>query len=210
MMRDGLKRAVSRSRFQDILLISAAILLVTAIISSCRFSYKDEETDDSADERKVSFVLQNSRYTVQNADGTALLFQAENLAFFEDEETAELEHFSFQFTENSGAAAAEGSAEYAVIAMDTEDVQMNGDIHLEFTEEKTVISASDLFWDNSERTLTSQPDSVVTVQKSDGTIISGYGFSAHVYQRTFSFSGQTEGTLTDSKNGSSGTSADME
>lgn len=181
-------------REKPVLWAVTLILLLLPGLSSCRFDYSASETDDD-DGRRPSYILYNSEYLIRQSDRTELVFNAEKIVFFEEDEQAELEEVTFTYQDEEGTLVSRGTADRAEIFMEREDARISGSIRISIITESTDIIAETLFWDKSEKTLSSNSRETVTLRHSDGTMITGTNFTGNLYTREFVFDGETSGSL---------------
>jgi hypothetical protein len=65
--------------------------------------------------------------------------------------------------------------------------------------EDITIETESIFWEDEKRTLSGSDDHPVDIQRSDGTVFSGRGFTANSRSRTWSFTGGVEGSYVDAE-----------
>ncbi len=176
--------------------IILAYIIIITLLTGCRFDY-DEPTGPYEREDLPDFMLQEFSYTVHLGDGSQVLFTGTTGSFRDDRRTAELNDVKFlQFAQDEELLTT-GSSRKAVINTDTEDALLSGDVIVHAIEEDLVIRSSSLSWKREEQLLVSQSGELVTMEQSNGTMISGYGFTGDLYRREFTFSEHAEGTLYD-------------
>ncbi len=176
------------------LLVCSLCILLLVTFSGCRFDYDDPGIEEDHGDLP-DFKLHGFIYTVHMTDGSLVEFSGTTGSFRDDRSTAELTEVRFRQYDREGSLMTLGSSRSAVIDTDTEDAYLEGEVVIDALEEDLVIRSSSLSWKREEQLLFSQPGELVTMEQSNGTMISGYGFTGDLYRREFTFSERAEGTL---------------
>ena len=122
-------------------------------------------------------------------------FRAEYAERWEDLQIMDISDFSFEQFENHGETVnAEGAAGTAKIRLDSGDVSLGGGVRINIESEDITIITGELEWRDREKTLAAGSEDEVEIERSDGTIFTGRGFSADARSRTWAFSGEVRGT----------------
>jgi hypothetical protein len=110
----------------------------------------------------------------------------------------ELQNFSFeQFYDHGDGINATGSAGGALVQLESGNIQLEHSIMLAVESEDITIETDNLSWEDEKRVLAGNETGTVDIQRSDGTLFSGQGFTANVRSRTWIFSGGIEGVFVD-------------
>jgi hypothetical protein len=110
----------------------------------------------------------------------------------------ELKNFSFeQFYNHGDEVNATGRAGNALVELDSGNIYLERSVIISVESEDITIETNNLSWRDHERTLSSEEENTVDIQRTDGTVFSGKGFSADVRNRTWVFSGGAAGTYID-------------
>jgi LPS export ABC transporter protein LptC len=179
------------------LLRALLFCLTLFVFPRCTFDYGDaaSENDDQAD-----IVMGNLEY-VRMRDGEPVVrFRAQQAERYENRQTMELQNFSFeQFYDHGREVNATGSAGSGLVELDSGNIQLEQNIIIAVDSEDITIETESIFWEDEKRILTGNEDHPVDIQRSDGTVFSGRGFSADSRNRTWSFSGGVEGSYVDTE-----------
>jgi LPS export ABC transporter protein LptC len=133
--------------------------------------------------------------TVVRDGRPVLVLEAEQARSYADAKRIVLREAVFRELDDDGEVLVTGRADRAVFHTDTEDAEISGNIELYSTREEASVRADELVWHKESRTLEGRDDGVVTLERDDGSRISGSGFSADFRRRTIRFAGQVEGVL---------------
>ncbi|GHT82538.1 hypothetical protein FACS1894137_01620 [Spirochaetia bacterium] len=175
------------------LIISIFILCVCTF--SCTFDYGEEasEIEDQPD-----IVMRDVEY-VRVRDGDPMVrFKAALAERYEKRQTMELQNFSFdQFYNHGDGINASGRAGNAVAELDSGNIQLERNIMLFVESEDITITTDNLSWKDKERVLAGSEAGKVDIERSDGTLFSGLGFTTDARSRTWEFSGAVEGIYID-------------
>jgi LPS export ABC transporter protein LptC len=162
---------------------------------ACTFDYGEET---SANENLPDIVMGNVEY-VRVRDGDPVVrFKAQLAERYESRQTMELQNFSFeQFYAHGEAVNATGQAGSALVQLDSGNLQLEKNILLAVDSEDITIETDNLSWQDEQRILAGSETDTVDIQRSDGTLFSGTGFTADARSRTWTFSGSVEGIFVD-------------
>jgi LPS export ABC transporter protein LptC len=99
-----------------------------------------------------------------------------------------------QLVERGEKTDAVGRAGKADINTNTNDLSLKEGVTIHSEKEDVTIQSSTLEWENESRQLHAGEDELVTIEKSDGTIVRGRGFKANARSRSWTFDTSIEGT----------------
>jgi LPS export ABC transporter protein LptC len=144
-------------------------------------------------------VVMNDVEYVRVRDGfPQVRFKADVAERYEDAQSMKLEQFSFEQFESRGEKVnAIGSAGAASVDLNSGNIQMNEGVRIEVESEDMAIATKTLSWQDKERVLASGETDAVAISRSDGTLFTGWGFSANARQRTWAFAQGVEGSYFD-------------
>jgi LPS export ABC transporter protein LptC len=185
------------------LLIPISSLLT---VTSCSFDY---ETSDENAQRGIVLTMWDMEYVSVSGGNPSLRVRAEEARRYEEKHSMELENFSFERFAHPGQSAtgsgpsgletdARGGARSARIELDTGNFSMNGDVSLESVSEDISIEAESVSWRDKEKALSSPGE--VKITRSDGTVLSGRGFSADTRSKTWELEEAVEGNMVEESN----------
>lgn len=169
---------------------AAAALLWT--VAACSFDYGEP---GAKGEGEPDLVMEDLEY-VRVLDGRPVLrFQADRAERYEASRTMQVADLRFeQFAAGTMETDAVGQAASARIDLASGDAFLSGGVRVNVPGEDLAIETAELYWTDGERTLRGREDGPVLLKRSDGTAVSGIGFSADVRRRTWQFSGRVSGT----------------
>ncbi len=158
----------------------------------CSFDYG---TVEPPAEEQPDIVMYDVEYVrVENGE-PMVKFNAEKAEHYEKSRTMKLSNFSFtQFNQDEDKEDTSGFAGSGVINLDSKDVSLDGGVHVDVPSEDIEISASKLDWKDKPKHLNAGSQSEVFIERPDGTVIQGSGFSADLQSRSWEFSGGISGT----------------
>ncbi|MDR2483080.1 MAG: LPS export ABC transporter periplasmic protein LptC [Treponema sp.] len=161
-------------------------------LGSCSFDYQSLAPED---ESQPDLIMDEVEY-VRVRDGSPVVrFEAEHAERYEKRQTMELKRFSFeQFEQRGDEVNAAGSAGAASVELESGNIRMDAGVRIAVDSEDVVMETAALDWADKERRLSAGESAPVDIQRSDGTTFTGWGFSADVRQRTWSFTGGATGT----------------
>jgi LPS export ABC transporter protein LptC len=177
------------------LFIAPLLCLTVFVLGRCTFDYGDgsAETNDQAD-----IVMGNVEYVRMRDGDPVVRFRAQQAERYENRQTMELQNFSFeQFYGHGGEVNATGSAGSGLVELDSGNIQLEQSVIIAVDSEDITIETDQLSWEDEKRILAGSEDHPVDIQRSDGTVFSGRGFSADSRRRTWTFSGSVEGSYVD-------------
>lgn len=172
--------------------IGLLCLLFAIIPAACSFDYGD---GDGLGNDRPDIVMENIEYVRVRKGDILARFQAEHAERWEERQIMELRNFSFEQMEDHGETInVEGRAAAAEVQIESGDITLSGGVRVSIESEDITISTSGLEWKDKEKALKGNGDDDVEVQRSDGTIFIGKGFTAEIRGRTWAFSGEVKGT----------------
>lgn len=163
---------------------------------NCSFDYGQMGVSD---EEQPEVVMHDVEY-VRVEDGEPMvMFDAEKAEHYEESRTMRLSNFSFtQFNQSSDAEApvddTTGFAGSGVVHLDSKDVVLDDGVRIDAVSEDMQISTETLHWKDRTKELNAGAGDEVNIERSDGTLILGRGFSADLRTRTWEFSEGISGT----------------
>jgi LPS export ABC transporter protein LptC len=177
------------------LFIAPLFCLVVFVFGRCTFDYGDQgsENDDQAD-----IVMENVEYVRMRDGDPVVRFRAQQAERYENRQTMELQNFSFeQFNAHGSEINATGSAGSGLVELDSGNIKLEQSIIIAVESEDITIETDKLSWEDEKRILAGSDDQRVDIQRSDGTVFSGTGFSADSRRKTWTFTGGVEGSYVD-------------
>ncbi|MDL2229292.1 LPS export ABC transporter periplasmic protein LptC [Treponema sp. OttesenSCG-928-L16] len=172
------------------MLLGAGFL--SAALLSCSFDYGGGAADDTG---QPDIIMNDVSY-VRVRDGEPLVrFEAEYVERYENRNTMEIRNFMFeQFDSGTEDVNAAGQAGSASIQLSSGNVRLDNTVLITVDSEDITIETASLDWRDKERILAAGSGDRVDIKKSDGSFLTGTGFSADVRSRTWSFESAVEGS----------------
>jgi LPS export ABC transporter protein LptC len=166
------------------------LFLVVVLFWGCSFEYGSL---NSSGEEQPEIVMYDVEYVrVENGE-PMVQFKAEKAEQYDENRTMKLSNFSFtQFNQNEDDTS--GFAGSGVIDLDSKDVVLNDGVYIDAVSEDMQISTAELNWKDKTKELNAGINEEVFVERSDGTVINGSGFSADLRTRTWEFESGISGT----------------
>lgn len=179
---------------------SIRLLIFTWLLfAACSFDYEQAEIAGTLSEGVPNSIVRSYTYVDIRPEQTSFQIYSAEAKMYHKEHLTTLDSVFFREIDEEGAVVTEGEADSAVIDTQTDNVEINGSIHFASTLYDMIIETDYLYWNNETRTLEGKPDGEVYIEKDDGTIIRGKGFSVNSPSRKIEFSSEVEGTYVYSK-----------
>ena len=161
------------------------------ICAACSFDYGN--TGGSDDERP-DIVMENIEYVRVRGGDPLVRFRAEYAERWEDRQTMNISDFSFeQLGDHGETVNAEGGAGTAKVSLESGDVSLSGGVRINIESENITIKTEELEWKDKDKVLEAGSENEVAIERSDGTLFTGRGFSADARNRTWAFSAGVQG-----------------
>lgn len=176
--------------------IMACLAVSFFLFWACSFDYGAAAPSE---EEQPELIMYDVEYVRVENGKPMVQFKAERAEQYEESRTMKLSNFSFtQFNQNNDdedtVGDTTGFAGSGVINMDSKDVILDEEVFINAASEDMQISTENLNWIDKTKELNAGSTEEVFVERSDGTIIKGVGFSADLRTRTWEFSGGISGT----------------
>jgi LPS export ABC transporter protein LptC len=171
------------------------LIIAIMLLASCRLDYGQQQLVDELDEDIPETVLHDVRHTIVRDGAPRFRIIADSAETFTERKRQYLSQVHFSEFSPDGSLITTGTADNAEYQIDTEDVELTGNLRFFSEEEQAWLTAEYLYWDSGSRRLTSQPAQPVTVSKTDGTRITGRGFVAEMSHASIYFQRGVSGTI---------------
>jgi LPS export ABC transporter protein LptC len=174
---------------------SFACIFLFFALGACSFDYGPISADN---EDQPNVVMNDVEY-VRVKDGSPMVrFEAEGAERYEKSQTMELKNFSFeQFNTAADDVNAVGRAGNASVQLETGNIQMKNGVRIQVDSEDIAIETQNLEWQDKARQLSAGAGEPVAIHRLDGTSFTGWGFSADVRRRIWSFTDGVQGIYID-------------
>lgn len=162
-------------------IVTAFVLFL--IFPSCTFDYRSAMVDEDLSKELPSSVLLNLSQTIVENGRIILQAEVERAEIYDDLDKTVFQGLFFAEYGREGEKLTEGWAENGAYYNDTENAEFSGSVYIYSLTEETGIRAGNLAWDNEKRLLTTPPDATVTIERDDGSRLSGQGLEADLRLR---------------------------
>ncbi|MDR2471240.1 MAG: LPS export ABC transporter periplasmic protein LptC [Treponema sp.] len=166
------------------------------LLGACSFDY------DPAPERsdEPDLIMKDAEYVRVVNGNPEIRLKAEEVRRYESKHIMELDEFSFEqynaAPEGYGTIPGvnvRGAAGAARVETDTGNASMSGGVSMEVISEDMNFETAAVSWQDKERIL--RAPGRVQIGRSDGTALSGTGFSADTRSRSWEFESAVEGII---------------
>jgi LPS export ABC transporter protein LptC len=173
---------------------TAAAALAALLVAGCSLDYREAEAEETLAESIPDTVLYGVTHRVVKESRLSVSFEAQRVENYTKKKEMFLE--SVQFTEygDGGEPVTEGRAGSVLFHTDTENAELNGSVSVHSYEEKATVTTGALSWVKDKRLLNGAPDETVTLEKEDGSFVSGRGFQGDFRVKIVHFTGPVAGT----------------
>ncbi len=173
--------------------LAPLLFIVSAFSLSCSFDYGS--LSDEAPDSVPDIAMSDVEY-IRVRDGKPVVrLQADSVERYEKERRMVVSGARFAQYAGDGSQGAVGGASSAVVDLESGDVSLDGAVSLSVPQEDLVIETDKLTWKNDDRVLLGSPDAPVLVKKSDGSFLSGRGFTADARSKSWTLTGSVFGTM---------------
>ena len=172
-----------------------ALLLSCLLVVSCSLDYGQSQLTDEISDDIPDTILTGVSHTVVRDNTVRFRISAQRVEAFAEQNRQYLYDVTFTEYDTAGEIRTEGTADLADFQTDTEDVEISGNLRFYSVPDEAWLDARYLYWDSEERQLTSRPEESVSLERSDGTSISGRGFTAEMDRSVIIFTDGVSGTI---------------
>lgn len=172
------------------------ILIVTSIFFFTSCSFAPENTLDST--RPADFPdmrLENTRYLLGLEGLQPIQIRAAIIEIYREDQQAYITDASFTQNDAHENLLFSGNFGFAVIDTNTNNLEMSKGVHIENHRDIFTIVADQLNWNNEERTVLGERDTLVTLTMHEHDILQGTGFTGDLKTATFEFLRMEKGRL---------------
>jgi LPS export ABC transporter protein LptC len=172
----------------------AAVLAFTGLAAAgCSLDYRETQAEEALSENVPDTVLYDVTHRIVKDSRLTVSFEAGKVENYTKRKQTILDSVRFSEYGDEGEVLTEGRAASVVYHTDTENAEMNGSVSVRSFKEKATVTAGSLSWVKDKRLLNGNPEETVTLEKEDGSYVSGYGFQGDFKVRTVAFKGPVSG-----------------
>jgi LPS export ABC transporter protein LptC len=170
-----------------------AMACMMLLLLSCSVA---QETDpDAPVSEEPDILLTDATYTLGRSGQRPVTVTARTIAIYLKTDKAVLEDLTFEQPDETGTTDLSGSAAMATVDTESNDASLQGTVRIDKRSEQFSVEAENLFWDEEEQLLQTEPDGRATVRFDEGNVLSGTGFSADLDQGVYEFASLDQGVL---------------
>ncbi|MEX2444640.1 MAG: LPS export ABC transporter periplasmic protein LptC [Alkalispirochaeta sp.] len=177
----------------------AFLVLWFITLGGCTFDYSGAGVERESEERIPQVELVDVEMVIKRSN--RLHLSASRIASYPDEGYQDLKDLRFSEFGPNGELRLEGRADEGRLDLNTEDVELRGNVSFYSTVEEATITSSFLYWNAEERVLSSAGDSShdaqVVLERQDGSRVEGRGMEVDGRRNSVSFSGGVQGVYRD-------------
>jgi LPS export ABC transporter protein LptC len=171
------------------------VVLSLVAFGGCTFDYSGADVERDSDERIPQVELVDVEMVIERSN--RLRLTASRIASFPDEGYQELRDVRFSEFGPGGELRLEGRADAGRLDLDTEDVELRGNVSFYSTVEEATIESEFLYWNAEDRILSSTEDAPVVLEREDGSRVEGRGMEVDGRRNSVTFSRGVEGIFRD-------------
>lgn len=171
-------------------------IIFAIILMACSFPYDPVVDND----HEPNLIMENVEYVRMANGNPEIRIIAQEVRQYEAKHTMELDDFTFEQFNAAPAGLeripeinARGKAKAAHLETDTGNAFLRGEINIEVVSEDMTLETEEFSWQNEERIINAP--GTVNITRSDGTTLTGTGFSADVRTRSWEIESGVEGSI---------------
>ncbi|MFA7371048.1 MAG: LPS export ABC transporter periplasmic protein LptC [Sphaerochaetaceae bacterium] len=174
--------------------LGKVLLPILLLLVACSFS-SEEILDSSRPAEHPDMELIKSRYLFSQGEILPLVIVADKIEIYKDYDKAYITNGSFQQYDSDGSLLFSGYFEMAEIETATNDLEMEGKVKVTNHRDNFTIEGENLHWNNSEKIVSGDEETLVTLIKDEHDILEGLGFTGDLETSTFEFLKMERGHL---------------
>lgn len=168
-----------------------SVILLNAFLSSCSINYGEEV---SSRDNTPEFIFTQADFRRYENTKKTMALQTKRLEQYNSNTLSYAMNAFFQTWDDKQNPDTEGTCDILCINQNSQLYTLYKNISIRSHSNNATITAEDLKYNGKNEQLTSNINSLVQITK-DGVSVSGTGFSASGVSRSYSFYGQTSGTI---------------
>lgn len=182
-----------RHNLRSLGVLLASLWLV--VLSGCTFDYSGADVERDAADRIPQVELVEVEMVIERSN--RLHLSASRIASYPDEGYQELRDLRFSEYGPNGQLRLEGRADRGRLDLNTENVELRGDVSFFSTVEDATIQSEFLYWNAGERVLSSSDDTPVILERDDGSRVEGRGMEVDGRRNSVRFTRGVQGIFQD-------------
>lgn len=171
----------------------AAVIFLTG----CTFDYEEARMAEDLSETVPETVLHEfTQVRMYKGVPQYRVYGSKAETYGKKKETV-AEDVLFQEFDDEGQVVTEGSADRITYFTESENAELTGNLDFYSADEEAGIEGEYLYWNDEKQTLAGRPEERISMEKNDGSAISGRGFTAEISEKAIRFSDAVEGVWVD-------------
>lgn len=161
------------------------VLVVALGVGGCSFDYEEGSVEAVTDTGLPQVEIVAVQMVVVRDNRLEL--NADRIASYPDEGVQRFHGVVFREYGPSDDLRFEGRADTALLYLDTEDIELTGNVRLVSYVEDGIVETDYLYWENDARILRNEDSGEVVVSREDGTRVEGRGLFVDGRRNTIEF-----------------------
>lgn len=172
---------IHRCRGIGVTLLAAIVLLLV----SCSFNYDEGAIEAEENTGLPQVEVISARMVVVRDNRVELI--ADRIASYPDEGVQRFSGVTFREYGPEGEIRFEGHADEVLVYLDSEDIELTGEVRIVSYVEDGTVDTDYLYWESEGRVLRNDTGSTVTVFRENGTVVEGSGLYVDGRRNTIEF-----------------------
>ena len=179
------------------LLLPLFVISLFLFLPGCSLDYSDSFMADEIEEDIPDTILAEFVHVAVRSDVEAFRIEADRGENYDTKKESRFFGVSFQELDRDGEILTRGSCDRAVLYLDSDNIDLWGNLSFYSSKEAATILAEHLFWNDAEGRLLGDRDGWVVIEKDSGTYLEGVGFLAEVRKNRVEFQSRVNGAWVD-------------
>jgi len=172
------------------------LLLFSLLLFSCEIDYSVGLVSEKDNQMPDMVMTGVTQLDIQGEQ--IIQVKADKLEIFDDIGETRFYNAEFQEVDKDDKLLRQGKAQ-SIIQYDNDNLSMKGNIEVKDLEEESSVTADELYWNDSDRLLTSPVEGKVIIELGADGSISGTGLNADLKKKELTIQGSVSGTIKDSE-----------
>ena len=186
---------------KQILFSKVVFAVLLSLMVSCSFDYEEAMAEEILSAKNPDSVLLGFSQTIVKEGQAVMKITADRAEHYDSQNLAVAYGLHFVEYGAGGRKLTEGWAEKAIYQNDTEDADFTGAVFIRSEKEESNLRTESISWDSQNEILSAPPDARVTLEKDDGSSLSGLGFEANLRYMEIQFGKDVKGVYLTSEEG---------
>ncbi|RKX80246.1 MAG: LPS export ABC transporter periplasmic protein LptC [Spirochaetes bacterium] len=179
------------------IILFGVILSLLRLLFSCSLDYEKAMLVEELSEEIPDTIIYNFTQTKVIDGNIRYRVYAARAENYEKRKQTVLTDVHFREYNEEGEVITEGRADQITFFTETENAQLSGNLDFYSALEEARISGEYLIWNNERKTLSSEKQDLIKIEKDSGSKVMGRGFEADFTQKSIFFSEEVAGEWVD-------------